>query len=139
MLKWWSRAHALIIFSVLKILSLVAYAYLAHLYEQQVDVAHWMIYSINAAEDLCSAMLLVVMLTLIMQYSRKQYAGTDFTFQVAIMATVSGVLYTLSGMLGDALGYANYLLLICIVAILCFVLIWKWAKLAKSAQSSALE
>ncbi len=80
----------LIIFSVLKILSLAAYAYLANLYEQQVDVAHWLIYSINAAEDLCSAMLLVVMLTLIMQYSRKQYAGTDFTFQVAIMATVSG-------------------------------------------------
>ncbi|MFV5463245.1 hypothetical protein VXP97_04605, partial [Acinetobacter sp. 207] len=37
------------IFSVLKILSLVAYAYLAELYEQQVDVAHWLIYSINAA------------------------------------------------------------------------------------------
>lgn len=139
MLKWWSRAHALIIFSVLKILSLVAYAYLAELYEQQVDVAHWLIYSINAAEDLCSAMLLVVMLTLIMQYSRKQYAGTDFTFQVAIMATVSGVLYTLSGMLGDALGYANYLLLICIVAIFCLVPIWKWAKLAKSTHLSALE
>ena len=112
---------------------------MANLYEQQVDVAHWLIYSINAAEDLCSAMLLVVMLTLIMQYSRKQYAGTDFTFQVAIMATVSGVLYTLSGMLGDALGYANYLLLICIVAILCLVPIWKWVRLAKSTPSSALE
>ena len=55
------------------------------------------------------------------------------------MATVSGVLYTLSGMLGDALGYANYLLLICVVAILCLVTIWKWAKLAKSAHSSTLE
>ena len=139
MLKWWSRAYALIIFSVLKILSLAAYAYLAGLYEQQVDVEHWLIYSINAVEDLCSTMLLVVMLTLIMQYSRKQYAGTDFTFQVAIMATVSGVLYTLSGMLGDALGYANYLLLICIVAIFCLVPIWKWAKLAKSTHLSALE
>ncbi len=96
-------------FLCLKILSLVAYAYLARLYEQQVDVAHWMIYSINAAEDLCSAMLLVVMLTLIMQYSRKQYAGTDFTFQVAIMATVSGVLYTLSGVCRRCFGLRELL------------------------------
>ncbi|WP_168461209.1 MULTISPECIES: MFS transporter [unclassified Acinetobacter] len=131
MLKWYSRMQALLIFSVLKILSLAAYAYLAWQYEQQTHVPHWLIYSINAAEDLCSAMLLVVMLTLIMQYSRKQYAGTDFTFQVAIMATISGVLYTLSGILGDVLGYAHYLMLICVVALLCLVPILKWSKKAK--------
>ncbi|EXA66684.1 putative transport domain protein [Acinetobacter baumannii 348935] len=51
-----------------------------------------------------SAMLLVVMLTLVMQYSRKHLAGTDFTFQVALMATVSGGLYSLSGILGDTRG-----------------------------------
>lgn len=34
------------------------------------------LYGVNAFEDACSAMLLVVMLTLIMQYSRKHYAGT---------------------------------------------------------------
>ena len=28
------------------------------------------------------------MLTLVMQYSRKPFAGTDFTFQVSVMATV---------------------------------------------------
>jgi len=56
-----------------------------------------------------SAMLLVVMLTLVMQYSRKHLAGTDFTFQVALMATVSGGLYSLSGILGDYWGYAQYL------------------------------
>ena len=51
-----------------------------------------------------SAMLLVVMLTLVMQYSRKRLAGTDFTFQVALMATVSGGLYSLSGILCDFFG-----------------------------------
>ena len=69
--------------------SLIAYAWLAARYEAQNKVENWIIYLINAAEDMVSAMLLVVMLTL-MQYSRKHLAGTDFTFQVALMATVSG-------------------------------------------------
>jgi len=90
-----------------------------------------MIYLINAAEDMISAMLLVVMLTLVMQYSRKHLAGTDFTFQVALMATVSGGLYSLSGILGDALGYQNYLNLIVIIAIICLIPIFRWMKVAE--------
>ena len=116
-LKYWSRSWSLMIFSILKILSLIAYAWLAAQYEAQNKVANWIIYLINAAEDMVSAMLLVVMLTLVMQYSRKHLAGTDFTFQVALMATISGGLYSLSGLLGDALGYQNYLNLIVIIAI----------------------
>jgi len=108
-LKYWSRSWSLMIFSILKILSLIAYAWLAAQYEAQNKVANWIIYLINAAEDMISAMLLVVMLTLVMQYSRKHLAGTDFTFQVALMATVSGGLYSLSGLLGDYWGYAQYL------------------------------
>lgn len=38
------------------------------------------IYAVNALEDAFAAMLLVVMLTLVMHYSRKNYAGTDFYF-----------------------------------------------------------
>lgn len=108
-LKYWSRSWSLMIFSILKILSLIAYAWLAAQYEAQNKVANWIIYLINAVEDMVSAMLLVVMLTLVMQYSRKHLAGTDFTFQVALMATVSGGLYSLSGILGDYWGYAQYL------------------------------
>ncbi|WP_313659646.1 MFS transporter, partial [Acinetobacter variabilis] len=108
-LKYWSRSWSLLIFSVLKIMTLMAYAWLAAQYEIQNKVENWIIYLINAAEDMVSAMLLVVMLTLVMQYSRKHLAGTDFTFQVALMATVSGGLYSLSGILGDYWGYAQYL------------------------------
>lgn len=108
-LKYWSRSWSLMIFSILKILSLIAYAWLAAQYEAQNKVANWIIYLINAVEDMVSAMLLVVMLTLVMQYSRKHLAGTDFTFQVALMATISGGLYSLSGILGDYWGYAEYL------------------------------
>lgn len=131
-LKYWSRSWSLMIFSILKILSLIAYAWLAAQYEAQNKVANWIIYLINAAEDMVSAMLLVVMLTLVMQYSRKHLAGTDFTFQVALMATISGGLYSLSGLLGDALGYQNYLNLIVIIAIFCLIPIFRWMKVAKN-------
>lgn len=125
-LKYISRANALLGFSVLKILSLAAYAWLAFQYEAQQPIQPWLIYLINAAEDMISAMLLVVMLTLVMQYSRKHVAGTDFTFQVALMATVSGGLYSLSGILGDFLGYADYLLLISLIAVICLFPIVRW-------------
>lgn len=125
-LKYISRANALLGFSVLKILSLTAFAWLAFQYEAQQPIKPWLIYLINAAEDMISAMLLVVMLTLVMQYSRKHVAGTDFTFQVALMATVSGGLYSLSGILGDFLGYADYLLLISLIAVICLFPIVRW-------------
>ena len=125
-LKYISRANALLSFSVLKIFSLAAYAWLAFQYESHRKIEVWVIYVINAAEDMISAMLLVVMLTLVMQYSRKHLAGTDFTFQVALMATVSGGLYSLSGILGDLLGYANYLAFITLVAVVCLLPILRW-------------
>ena len=125
-LKYISRANALLSFSVLKIFSLGAYAWLAFQYEAQQPIKPWLIYGINAAEDMISAMLLVVMLTLVMQYSRKNFAATDFTFQVALMATVSGGLYSLSGILGDLLGYADYLAFITVVAVICLLPVLRW-------------
>lgn len=125
-LKYISRANALLSFSVLKIFSLAAYAWLAFQYEAQQPVKPWLIYLINAAEDMISAMLLVVMLTLVMQYSRKHFAATDFTFQVALMATVSGGLYSLSGILGDLLGYADYLAFITLLAVVCLLPVLRW-------------
>ena len=127
-LKYYARSYVLIVFSILKITTLVAYAWLAYQYEFKNDISHWTIYLINAAEDMVSSMLLVVMLTLILQYSRKDFAGTDFTFQVALMATISGIFYILSGFLGDALGYWLCLVLINIIAILCILPIIQWAK-----------
>ena len=125
-----SRAKALILFSILKMISLLGFTGLAFLHDQGQPIQPWLIYVINALEDMFAAMLLVVILTLVMQYSRKDYAATDFTFQVSLMATVSGMLYTVSGFAGDYLGYFNYLLLISLVAILALVPIYKWMKLS---------
>ncbi|ENU24915.1 hypothetical protein F993_00298 [Acinetobacter proteolyticus] len=131
LLKSFSRIHCLIVFSFLKIISLGAYAILGYGYESQWQIAPLWLYGVNAIEDACSAMLLVVMLTLVMQYSRKQFAGTDFTFQVSIMATMSGLLYLFSGVVGDWLGYADYLLVICIISILCLSPIFYWKNKAR--------
>ncbi len=131
-LKYISRTNALLSFSILKVFSLSAYAYLAYLFEAKIQISQWLIYSVNAFEDMVSSMLLVVMLTLVMQYSRKDFAGTDFTFQVAIMATVSGALYSLSGVFGDIFGYKIYLCIICFIALIAIIPIIKWSKLNKS-------
>jgi hypothetical protein len=137
-LKFLSRAQALLVFSIFKILSLAAYTWLAFQYETQRHIETWVIYLINAAEDMISAMLLVVMLTLVMQYSRKHLAGTDFTFQVSLMATVSGGLYSLSGIFADALGYADYLLAINIIAILSVIFILRWISYITKRPSSTV-
>ena len=104
----------------------MAYTWLAWQYDVGLQIQPWIIYCINALEDLISAMLLVVMLTVIMQYSRQHLAATDFTFQVALMATVSGVLYSISGIVADELGYSTYLIIISVVAIFCLIPIYKW-------------
>lgn len=130
-LKYFSRPTALIGFSIFKIMSLGAYAYLAYAYEQKIQLNVWVIYTVNALEDAFSAMLLVAMLTLVMHYSRKEYAGTDFTFQVSVMATVSGLLYSFSGVIGDVLGYFHYLIAIVIIAVISLlpIFLWKHKKL----------
>ncbi|MCU4504355.1 MFS transporter [Acinetobacter sp. WU_MDCI_Abxe161] len=133
-LKYFSRSTALIVFSVFKIISLGAYAYLAYTYEQKIQINVWAIYIVNALEDAFSAMLLVVMLTLVMHYSRKEYAGTDFTFQVSVMATVSGLLYSFSGVIGDVLGYFHYLIAIVIIGMITLlpIYLWKYEKLQEN-------
>ncbi|WP_151810563.1 MFS transporter [Acinetobacter bereziniae] len=128
LLKKIKRHQALLLFYVLKLISLVGFVWLAVLYEQAVPIAPWIIYLINALEDMFAAMLLVVILTLVMQYSRSEYAGTDFTFQVSIMASISGVLYTVSGMIGDQLGYLKFLSLILLVGMFCLIPIIYWMR-----------
>ena len=125
-LKKIRRDYAFIIFFILKLISLLGFVWLAAKHEQIAQISPWIIYLINALEDMFAAMLLVVILTLVMQYSRKGYAGTDFTLQVSIMAFVSGVLYIFSGVLGDLLGYFKFLTLILIIGLICLIPIFRW-------------
>lgn len=125
------RAFALMGFAGLKVIALSAFSVLAWLFETGQTIHPWWVYAVNAFEDMVSSMLLVVMLTLVMQYSRKAFAGTDFTFQVAIMATISGMLYMFSGVFGDWLGYSTYLMVISALSLLSIVPIYRWMKIKK--------
>lgn len=127
-LKFLSREQAFVLFACLKVLSLMGYVALAVQYEAGQAVHHGIIYTINAVDDAVSAMLLVIMLTLVMHYSRKTMASTDFTFQVALMASVSGGLYLVSGVFADYLGYATFLSLIFILALISLIPIFLWKK-----------
>lgn len=127
-LHYISRQNAFILFSILKLLSLASFAWLATQHAQNVLIEPWMIYLINALEDMFSSMLLVIILTLVMQYSRKEHAATDFTFQVSLMALVAGGLYTLSGIVGDWLGYQHYLIGMTLIGVLMLIPIMLWKK-----------
>lgn len=127
-LQYLSRSQALMLFSILKLMSLLAFAWLAQQYQQGVQIAAWVIYLINALEDMFAAMLLLIILTLVMQYSRQLYAGTDFSIQVALMALISGVLYSLSGLVADHLGYQDYLYLIVLIGLLMLLPIYLWQR-----------
>jgi len=128
LLKYYSRPRALCILSWLKLSTLLGYVGLAYALEQQYRMAPWLIYSLHALEDLLASMLLVVMLSLIMHYSRPAWAATDFTLQVSIMATLSGVLYVLSGIVADALGYIDYFMLLLGLGVLSLYPIYRWKK-----------
>ena len=128
LLKKMTRANALITISIVKLVSFFGYVCLAYAFEQGVSIAPWLVYLVNAVEDAVAAMLLVVMLTLIMQYSRKAFAATDFSFQVSILATISGVLYILGGILADQLGYFYYLMSMLVVGIVCLIPLEYWRR-----------
>lgn len=128
-LRWFNREKALLYFSVCKILSWAGFVWLAAQFHQQHIPSLYLIYTINLLEDFTSALLLVVILTLIMHYCRAVFAATDFTFQVSVMALVSGGLYIISGWVADYLGYLHYLELILLIAFINIFIIFYWMKL----------
>ncbi|WP_269914188.1 MFS transporter [Acinetobacter sp. HY1485] len=127
-IKFINRGHALMWFSMIKLISVLGFLYLAWCIEYHKKVSAWVVYAINAFEEFSAAMVLVAMLTLMMGYCRKEYSATDFTFQVSIMSCVSGGLYVLSGIFADWFGYFNYLSLIIIFGVFHLFLIQLWTK-----------
>lgn len=116
-------------FSILQIASFVAYASLIWAKQHGYAIEKWHFYLVNAYEECISAMSLVALLSIIVQYCRKQFAGTDFTVQVSIMTMISGVLYSLSGILAQKLGYVNLLILIIAVSFVMLIPKYYWYRL----------
>ncbi len=135
---WWmryiTRSSALWWFNWLQILSFALYAGIAWQFEYRQVALPWQVYSVNAFEQFAGAMALVAMLTLIMDYSRKQQAGSDFTFQVSVLAMTGGVVHIFSGFLAQHLGYGFHFGFCVLLALVCLWPIARWRKLQPSVE-----
>lgn len=127
LIKKFSLKHMFIVFSILQTLVFIYYILIAYFYENGIAVAHFHVYFANALEEGVAAMSLVAMLSLIMTYSRQQFAATDFTLQVALMSSIGGGLYTFGGIFADYMGYTLVLSLVFMLSFACLLPKIRWA------------
>lgn len=130
-MKHLQRTTALWIFNLCQVFSFGLYAALAWQFEHGKKVLAWQVYTVNAIEHLAGAMALVAMLTLVMDYARKKQAGSDFTFQVSVLALAGGGVHLVSGVLADYWGYSVHFTVCTGLAVLGLLPIFWWMKLKK--------
>jgi MFS family permease len=70
-----------------------------------------MFYAVTIAEHVTASMATAALFTAMMDFSRPEHAGTDFTVQACVMVIVTGVSSVLSGLSAEYLGYALHFLL----------------------------
>lgn len=131
---WWmrhlNRFNALWLFNIVQAVAIFLYALLAWQYQANGVVVPWQLYGANVIEHVASAMVLVAMLTIVMDYSRKRQAGSDFTFQVSVMATITGLTHIVSGALADWWGYGVHFMVSAGLALFCLWPMYIWRKYA---------
>lgn len=115
------RYYAIIGFGALQALGVAAYAWLSWQHDAGAAVSLPMIYAINALEHFVSGMAMAALLTAVMDLSRPDHAGADFTVQVSILAIFGGSFYLAAGFVAQALGYTGYFL---VSGALALVLLW---------------
>ncbi len=69
-----------------------------------------MFYAISAAEHLTSAMATAALFTAMMDMSRPEDAGTDYTVQASLVVIATGIASILSGVSAGAIGYGGHFL-----------------------------
>ncbi|MBP9045575.1 MAG: MFS transporter [Moraxellaceae bacterium] len=115
------RYYAIIGFGALQGLGVAAYGWLSWQHDANGTVSMTAIYSINALEHFVSGMAMAALLTAVMDLSRPEHAGADFTVQVSILAIFGGSFYLGAGFVAEALGYTGYYL---VSGALALVLLW---------------
>jgi PAT family beta-lactamase induction signal transducer AmpG len=103
------RYRAIIGFGALQGLGVAAYAWLSWHHEVGEGVSMAAIYGINALEHFASGMAMAALLTAVMDLSRPNHAGADFTVQVSILAIFGGSFHLGAGFVAEALGYTRLL------------------------------
>ncbi len=107
----WGRYPALLAFGLMQALGLGAYAVLSMGWEAGQAVHPWAVYGINILEHVASGLATVALLTVIMDHCRHHHAGSDFTFQVSVLAVTGGLAHLAAGVVADLTGYTAYFLL----------------------------
>lgn len=87
------------------------------------------LYGASLFENVAASMALIPMLSLIMDQSRKEAAGSDFTFQICVLTGVSGLGYVLSGQIAEALGYTGVFSVAVVAGLASLLPIWWWARI----------
>lgn len=127
-MRYLPRTTALWLFNLFQTIGSLFYAWLAWQFEARQQVSAWQVFGMNALECMAAAMALVAMLTVVMDYARPQHAGSDFTFQVSIMAVIGGLGYLVSGVMADALGYSAHFALSGVIGVLMLLPVFIWAQ-----------
>lgn len=115
------RYHAIIGFGALQGLGVAAYAWLSWQHDAGLPVSLPMIYAINALEHFASGMAMAALLTAVMDLSRPDHAGADFTVQVSVLSIFGGSFYLAAGFVAEALGFTGYFL---VSGALALILLW---------------
>ena len=115
------RLHAIMGFFSLQGCAMMAYGWLAWRHEAGQALPTALVYGINAGEHLVAGMATTAMLTAIMDRCRPHHAGSDFTVQVSLITLGGGLLYLVSGLLKDAVGYPLFFLSAGLLTVCLFV------------------
>lgn len=121
---------SLALMTLLLIKTVIFTAYIWAAFQPDLSVINpWFWYVIHAVEELLGAMLLVLMFSLMMRYSRAAFAASDFSVQVAVLTSINGLAYVFAGVLAQSMGYAYFLTLCLLCSVVVFpVLLW-WSRL----------
>ena len=96
------RRRALLVFGAAQSLAIGSFALAA------LAPSTAMFYAVTIAEHLTSAMATAALFTAMMDFSRTERAGTDYTVQASIVVISTGAAAALSGLSAQALGYAGH-------------------------------
>lgn len=96
------RRRALLVFGAAQSLAIGSFALAA------LAPSTAMFYAVTIAEHLTSAMATAALFTAMMDFSRTEKAGTDYTVQASIVVISTGAAAALSGMSAQALGYVGH-------------------------------
>jgi RhtX/FptX family siderophore transporter len=115
------RRRALVAFGFGQVITVFGYAVLAYGTPTWTELAVWV-----GVEHLASGMATAALFTAMMDWSRPESAGTDYTVQASAVVIATGAASALSGFTAQALGYGLHFVL---AAVLCVVAIAVVAKL----------